>query len=260
VSAPADPLRVLIVDDEPLARLRLRRLLETPGGPPVEVVGEADDAITALAALAAGPCDLVLLDIALPGRDGLKLAEGLRQGARPPAVVFVTAHAEHAVRAFELEAVDYLTKPVRRDRLVMALARVQQRRAAATGTAPAAHQPVLVVHERGRVLRLPVGEILYLKAGQKYVGVVSRAGEWLIDDSLADLEQRLGDGFLRVHRNALVALGAVRALERRTGADAGDMVEEGWFLQVANGDWLAVSRRQVAAVREALAAGASPAP
>lgn len=255
MTAPADPLRVLIVDDEPLARLRLRRLLEAPGGPPVSVVGEADDAISALAALSAGPCDLVLLDIALPGRDGLKLAEGLRQGVRPPAVVFVTAHAEHAVRAFELEAVDYLTKPVRRDRLAIALARVLQRRSPGGATGPDAAAPVLVLHERGRVLRLPVPEILYLKAGQKYVGVVSRSGEWLIDDSLADLEQRLGPGFLRVHRNALVALAAVRALERRTGGDAGDMVEEGWFLQVANGDWLAVSRRQVGAVREALAVG-----
>ena len=85
--------------------------------------------------------------------------------------------------------------------------------------------------------------------------MISRAGEWLIDDSLAELEQRLGPGFLRVHRNALVALAAVRALTRRTGAEVGDMVEEGWFLQVANGDWLAVSRRQVAAVREALAGG-----
>lgn len=255
MTAPDHPLRVLIVDDEPLARLRLRRLLEAPGGPPVTVVGEADDAITALAALAAGPCDLVLLDIRLPGRDGLKLAEGLRQAPQPPAVVFVTAHAEHAVRAFELEAVDYLTKPVRRDRLVIALARVLQRRAAAAGAPPPDAQPVLVLHERGRVLRLPVGEILYLKAGQKYVSVISRAGEWLIDDSLAELEQRLGPGFLRVHRNALVALAAVRALTRRTGAEVGDMVEEGWFLQVANGDWLAVSRRQVAAVREAMAGG-----
>jgi two-component system, LytTR family, response regulator AlgR len=246
------PLQVLIVDDEPLARLRLRSLLEAPGGLPVQVVGEAGDASAALAVLARQPCDLLLLDIALPGRDGLKLAEALHQAARPPAVVFVTAHAEHALRAFELEAVDYLTKPVRRDRLAMALARVQRQRATTTGLAAADDGPVLVVSDRGRVLRVPATEVLYLKAEQKYVTLCSSAGRWLIDEPLADLEQRLGNGFLRVHRNAVVALSAVRALAKGGEAEGG---EEGWQLQLANGEWLAVSRRQVAAVRDALARG-----
>lgn len=275
------PLQVLIVDDEPLARLRLRQLLQAPDSPPATVVGEAGDMREALAVLAAQPCDLVLLDIHLPGPGGLRLAEALRQAPRPPAVVFVSAHAEHALRAFELEAVDYLTKPVRRDRLAMALARVLQRRrpvepAAATGSAtvwagPAAgaagaaagHAPVLVVSDRGRVLRVPVAEVLYLKAEQKYVSLCSPLGRWLLDEPLAELAQRLGPGFLRVHRNAVVAVAAVRALALRGPGDgvegraaaglSSPDAEEGWQLQLSNGDWLAVSRRQLSAVREVLA-------
>ncbi len=242
------PLSVLIVDDEPLARMRLRSLVETCGEPPAQVVGEAGDADEAIALLAQQPVDLLLLDIAMPGRDGLKLADELRRRPVPPKVVFVTAHADHALRAFEVEAVDYLTKPVRRERLQAALLRVDERRGI---TAPVAPQgPMVVVSDRGRVLRVPASEVLYLKAEQKYVTLCSARGRWVLDDALADLEQRLGPGFLRVHRNAVVALSAVRALERH----GEDESEEGWAVQVSNGDWLAVSRRQLAAVREAVAA------
>ncbi len=242
------PLAVLIVDDEPLARMRLRSLVETCSEPPAQVVGEAGDADEAIALLAQQPCDLLLLDIAMPGRDGLKLADELRKRPVPPKVVFVTAHADHALRAFEVDAVDYLTKPVRRERLQAALLRVDERRGIA---APATPQgPMLVVSDRGRVLRVPASEVLYLKAEQKYVTLCSTRGRWVLDDALADLEQRLGPGFLRVHRNAVVALNAVRALERH-GEDDG---EEGWAVRVSNGDWLAVSRRQLVAVREAVAA------
>ncbi len=241
------PLSVLIVDDEPLARLRLRSLVEACTEPPAVVAGEAGNAEAALALLADAPCDLVLLDIARPGRDGLKLADELRRRPSPPAVVFVTAHADHALRAFEVEALDYLTKPVRRERLQAALLRVDERRA--TRPEPAAIGPTLVVSDRGRVLRVAAAEVLYLKAEQKYVTLCSVRGRWVLDDALTDLEQRLGEGFLRVHRNAVVALTAVRALERRD-----EDGEEGWAVQMSNGDWLAVSRRQLAAVREAVAA------
>ena len=245
MSEPRPSLRVLIVDDEPLARLRLRGLVEGCAEPRCEVAGEAGDAESALAQLAATPCDLVLLDIAMPGRDGLKLADELRRSPGAPRVVFVTAHASHALRAFELDALDYLTKPVRRERLQAALLRADERRAAQ----PAEAGPMLVVSDRGRVLRLPADEVLYLKAEQKYVSLVSTRGRWLLDDALADLETRLGEGFLRVHRNAVVAMTAVRALERR----ADDNAEEGWAVRMSNGDWLAVSRRQLAAVRDAVA-------
>ncbi len=242
------PLTVLIVDDEPLARMRLRSLVETCPEPKAQVLGEAGDAETALAMLANTPCDLVLLDIAMPGRDGLRFADDLRRQPQAPMVVFVTAHADHALRAFEVEATDYLTKPVRRERLQAALLRVDERREVRTEPAPSV--PMLVVSDRGRVLRVPANEVVYLKAEQKYVTLCSARGRWVLDDALADLEQRLGQGFLRVHRNAVVALSEVRALERR-GVDDG---EEGWAVQMSNGDWLSVSRRQLAAVREAVAA------
>jgi two-component system, LytTR family, response regulator AlgR len=196
----------------------------------------------------------VLLDIRMPGPDGLQLAAELQRRPNPPMVVFVTAHDEHALAAFDVAAVDYLTKPVRRERLVAALRRVAARRAAAPPDA-ATEGPVIVVSDRGRVVRVPLAEVLYLKAELKYVTLRTALHSHVLDESLSDLEQRVGEGFLRVHRNALVALRAVRALERRTLADSDDDGGETWAVQVAPvGEWLAVSRRQVAAVREALVA------
>jgi two-component system response regulator AlgR len=271
--ATADALRVLLVDDEALARLRLRTLIGDCTEPRATVVGEVANAAQALewlqaqhagSASADRTCDLVLLDIQMPGRDGTQLAEELRALPQPPAVVFVTAHAGHALKAFDLEAVDYLTKPVRRERLQLALQRVAGRLAATLPiTSATAADPVLVVSERGRVVRVPLAEVLYLKAELKYVTLRTAAHTHVLDDALSDLEQRLGPRFLRVHRNALVARSAISALERRTLADKGsdgDDAEDGaasdcWAVQVAPvGEWLAVSRRQASAVREALAA------
>jgi two-component system response regulator AlgR len=248
------PLRVLIVDDEPLARLRLRALLQNVRQPACEVVGEAGDAEEAMRQLPVCGADLVLLDIRMPGPHaataGMNLAGALKALPRPPAVIFVTAHAEHAVKAFELQALDYLTKPVRQDRLAAALARVPRAQAAQGDRAREA--PVLVLADRGRLLRLPLTEVLYFKAEQKYVTVRTAERSHVTDDALADLERRVGEGFLRVHRNALVARRAIRALELRVSDDEGD--GEGWAVRVAPLDeWLAVSRRQVAAVRAALA-------
>ena len=261
------PLAVLIVDDEPLARLRLRSLVEACPEPRAVVVAEAATTAEALRWLDTAPCDLVLLDIVMPGGNGLKLADDIRHRPSAPWVVFVSAHGEHALKAFEVDAADYLTKPVRRERLQAALLRVAQRRAQAPPALLAG--AVIVVSDRGRVLRMPVAEVLYLKAEQKYVTLCSRRGNWLLDDALADLEQRLGEGFLRVHRNALVAVAAVRALARRggqpgatpasgaaeavAGGQPGAEPDDGWQVQLANGDWLAVSRRQLPAVREVLA-------
>lgn len=270
--ASPSPLRVLIVDDEEPARWRLRQLVDECSDPKAAVVGEAAHAAEALRWLSHGRCDLLLLDIAMPGVDGLALAERLRQGADAPAIVFVTAHAEHALQAFELAALDYLTKPVRRDRLQAALARAAawvalRRGAVAAGAAPPVaspgapstvapptEPPVLVVSDRGRIVRVPVDEVLYLKAELKYVTLRTAQHTHLLDDSLTELEQRLGDRFLRIHRNALVARRAVRALDRRH-TDAADDAGEGWAVQVAEvGEWLAVSRRQLAAVKDALQA------
>jgi two-component system response regulator AlgR len=253
-------IRVLIVDDEELARLRLRHMVAACDDPPTDVAGEAADASQALAWLKDNNCDLLLLDIQMPGADGMQLAAELRRRAMlygSPAVVFVTAHPQHAVKAFELEAVDYLTKPVRRERLVEALKRVAQRLAQRAQDEPQ-DEASIIVNDRGRVLRVPVSEVLYLKAELKYVTLRTALHTYVLDEALSDLEQRLGERFLRLHRNALVARKAVRALERRTIAGEGD--EEGgesWAVRVSPIDeWLAVSRRQVSAVREAvLAAG-----
>ena len=252
-------LRVLVVDDEELARVRLRQLVGECTEPAAAVVGEAANAAQALAWLATRSCDVVLLDVQMPGRDGTQLAAELKRLPEPPAVVFVTAHAEHALRAFDLEAVDYLTKPVRRERLHAALLRVAQRLDLRRGSPPAvaaAEAPVIIVTDRGRLVRVPVAEVLYFKAELKYVTLRTAAHTYVLDEALADLEQRLGERFLRVHRNALVERGAVRALERRSIAGEGD--EDGgetWAVCMAPVDeWLAVSRRQVAAVREALVA------
>jgi len=249
----SDPLRILLVDDEELARLRLRSLVEECPAPRATVVGEAANATQALAWLAVHVCDALLLDIGMPGRDGLQLAAELKRLERPPAVVFVTAHAEHALGAFDLDAVDYLTKPVRRERLQAALQRVAQRLAQQFPIAAAASgaEPVIVVSELGRVVRVPLHEVLYLKAELKYVTLRTAERSYVLDEALSDLELRLGDRFLRVHRNALVARRALRALERRL--PHGDDGAEGWAVRVSPLDeWLAVSRRQLAAVREAM--------
>jgi two-component system response regulator AlgR len=239
-------LRTLVVDDEPLARLRLATLLRECSEPAADVVGEAGDAASAIAWLDRHPCDLVLLDIQMPAMDGTALAARLRQRPDAPAVVFVTAHAEHALQAFELDAVDYLTKPVRRERLQAALQRVAQRRPAGVGD-----EDAIVVSDRGRLRRVPVADVLYLKAELKYVTLRTAEHTFVLDDALSDLEQRLGERFVRVHRNALVARHAMRALERRTDPDEGG---ETWAVQVApNGEWLSVSRRQLGPVRDALA-------
>jgi two-component system response regulator AlgR len=248
-----NPIRVLIVDDEALARGRLASLVRECAEPRCEVVAECANARQAAEWLRAQAADVVLLDIQMPGATGIEWAAELRRSAQPPAVVFVTAHSEHALEAFDLDAADYLTKPVKRDRLFAALQRAARRVAPPNGATPAA-EPVLVVSERGRVVRVPMAEVLYLKAELKYVTLRTSARSYVLDDSLTDLEQRLGAQVLRVHRNALVARHAVRALERRRLADAEDEGDEiGWAVQVAPlGEWLAVSRRQVSAVREAL--------
>lgn len=252
----SQPLRVLIVDDEPLARARLRQLLAEPACGAVAVVAEAGDADAALALLQspATAADMLLLDIAMPGRSGLALAQALSErGDAVPQVVFVTAHSDHALAAFALDAAHYLTKPVQRDQLAAALARVRQRVAAAAGlaatTAPA-DALALVVTERGRVLRVPVAEVVYLKAQDKYVTLVTTQRRYVVDETLAELEQRLGAAALRTHRHTVVQRDAVRALERRVLPGERD---PSWAVQTALGDdWLPVSRRQVAVVRAAL--------
>jgi len=262
------PLRVLIADDEPLARARLRVLLESCRDPHAEVVAEVGTASAAQAWLREHGCDLVLLDVQMPGPDGLMLAEALQHRPGSPLVVFVTAHAKHAVEAFGLDAADYLTKPLRVERLQAALVRVAQRlreREAAAQLEPSGQDAeALSIHDRGRVVRVPLAEVLYIKAELKYLTVRTTQQRFVMDGSLNDIEQRMGHRFLRIHRNTLVAKSAVRELDRHmpgsaeTPSDFGALDAEGaeiWAVRVATvNEWLQVSRRQLAAVREALKA------
>ncbi len=243
-------MRVLIVDDEALARSRLRTLLADCQSPATEVVAEAAQGQQALQELASEPVDLVLLDIHMPGMDGLALARTFAGAADRPAVVFVTAHAAHAVTAFELDAVDYLTKPVRAERLRQALQKAE--RYLKDRRAPEADLPqeMLLIQDRGRAERVPLSEVLYFKSEFKYVTVRTAERSLILDGSLADIEQNYSERFLRVHRNALVARGAIRALERY---DDGQDAESGWALRLLGvPEPVVVSRRQLPAVRDVL--------
>ncbi len=243
-------LKVLIVDDEKLARSRMRTLLGDCTAPAVQVGAEAANATQAMQLIQHEHFDAVLLDVHMPGADGIALARALQALPRRPAVVFVTAHAEHAVQAFEIEAVDYLTKPVRLERLQLALQKVQRLAGAKPGASAMAPQESLLIQDRGRTERVPVAEVLYFKAELKYITVRTAARSYIFDGSLNELEERHAAQFLRVHRNALVLRHAMRALERHHDPEEG----EGWAVRLNGVDeLLAVSRRQLAAVREALA-------
>ena len=242
-------LKVLIVDDEALARARLRTLLGDCKAPAARVEGEAANATQAIELLRRQPVDVVLLDIHMPGADGLTLAATLRSMPSSPAVVFVTAHAEYAVQAFELEAVDYLTKPVRLERLQQALQKVERITLMNKGLEPDLLEDVLVIQERGRTERVPLSEVLYLKAELKYVTVRTLAKSYILDGAISELEEKYPTQFMRIHRNALVARRAVRALEKHFDPQEG----EGWAVRLIGvEELLTVSRRQLGAVREAI--------
>ncbi len=200
-------IRVLIVDDEPLARQRLRRLLTEL--PEAEVAGEAGDGATARVLVETLRPDLVLLDIRMPGEDGLEVAKLLGELAEPPVVVFTTAFSEHALAAFEVEAADYLVKPIRREKLQRALARAAERLKDRRGQPPS-----ISVHHRGGVHLIPLDDVFYFQADAKYVTAFHRHGEALLELSLKALEDQFGEALVRIHRNALVARARLRGIER----------------------------------------------
>ncbi len=242
-------LKVLIVDDESLARSRLRTLLGDCTAPAVSLLGEAANAAQAVEFLQRQVVDVALIDIHMPGADGLTLARILRGLPHPPAVVFVTAHAEHAVQAFELEALDYLTKPVRLERLQAALQKVERLLQSARGSASDQPEEVLIIQDRGRTERVQLSQVLYLKAELKYITVRTQARSYILEGSLSELEEKFKSRFMRIHRNALIARAAVRALEKNYDAEEG----EGWAVRLEGIDeLLSVSRRQLTAVREVI--------
>jgi two-component system response regulator AlgR len=243
-------LRVFIADDETPARERLKELLgDLAAELPTEVVGEAASGLEAVERLPASRAQVLLLDIEMPGMRGLEVARHLAGLELAPAVVFVTAHDRHAVDAFELNALDYLLKPVRAARLAAAL-----RKASAQGPperarlekAAGAPREYLSVTERHRIVLVPVRDIVFLRAEMKYVTLRTRAAEHLIEEPLVALEREFADAFVRVHRNCPVARSAVRGFERSGGAD-----EEAHWNVVLDGvpERLPVSRRQWSEVR-----------
>ena len=242
-------LKILLVDDELLARQRLRTLLADCNAPQAEVLAEAANGPQAVTALKQCTFDLVLLDVRMPGMDGVQLAQTISSMSEPPAVVFVTAHAEHAVQAFDVAAVDYLTKPVRLERLQQALQKVE--RIVQSRLLQNADFLVdsLIIQDRGRTEKVPLAEVLYLKAELKYITVRTATRSYILDGALNELEEKYAAQFMRIHRNALIARRAVRALEKHYDAEEG----EGWAVRL-NGipELLAVSRRQLSAVRDAI--------
>ncbi|WP_431097852.1 LytR/AlgR family response regulator transcription factor [Polaromonas aquatica] len=242
-------LKLLVVDDEALARSRLRTLLGDCTAPAAVAAAEAADAVQAMKALQHESFDAVLLDIRMPGVDGMALARAIAALPQPPAVVFITAHSEHAVQAFELEAVDYLTKPVRLERLQQALQKVERLGQSPGRPATQEAEEMLIIQDRGRTERVPLAEVLYFKAELKYITVRTASRSYILDGSLSELEERYATRFMRIHRNALIARRAVRSLEKHFDPEEG----EGWAVRLNGVDeLLAVSRRQLSAVREAI--------
>ena len=243
-------MKCLVVDDEPLARQRLVRLLDALQE--YDVCGEAGNGEQTLQEVQQLQPDLVLLDIRMPGMDGMETARHLAQLENPPAVVFTTAYGDHALEAFETQAVDYLLKPIHPERLQQALEKarrlsqvqlqeLQQARVGGSRT----H---LCARNRGNLELIPLTEVLYLQADHKYVTVRSRTLQILIEESLKSLEEEFAGCFLRIHRNALVAVAAIRGLEK----DA-----EGHCYVVLDGvdERLEVSRRMLPEVRKRIKTG-----
>src|SRR5688500_5726534 len=241
-------LKVFISDDEQPARERLRTLLEDIAAElPTKVVGEARNGVQAIELVPPSGAQVLLLDIQMPGMGGLEVARHLAALGEPPRIVFVTAHDRHAVEAFELNALDYLLKPVRAERLAAALRKASvphQERLAKAADAP---REYLSVAERNRIVLVPVRDIVFLRAEQKYVTVRTRSREHLVEEALIALEREFAARFVRIHRNCLVARAAIRGFERAAGGD-----DEPRWLVVLDGidDRLPVSRRQWPLLRD----------
>ncbi|NIP72821.1 MAG: response regulator transcription factor [Gammaproteobacteria bacterium] len=240
-------MRVLITDDEIPARLRLRSLVEELDG--CEVVAEAANGAEALKLAQQHEPEVMLLDIRMPGMDGLEAARHLARLRNPPAVIFTTAYDQHALEAFESNAVDYLLKPIRRARLLQSLEKAQRLSRAQLAAIRAEEngraRTHLCVRVRGSLRLVPVRDIFYFRADHKYVSVRYTEGEVLIEESLKSLEHEFGERFVRIHRNALIARDRLEGLERGPGGRQMARVR-------GLDESLEVSRRHGPSVRRAL--------
>lgn len=238
-------MKILIVDDEAPARSRLTTLVAAVGGH--EVVGEAASGEEALVHCEHSEAEVVLLDIRMPGMDGLEAAARFSRLSHSPAVIFVTAYGDHALAAFEAAAVDYLVKPVRRDRLAAALTRARRINRAQLQALQGAHpedgaRAHILCRRRSGAELVPVTGVCYFLADHKYVTVRHHGGEDLIEDSLRKLETEFGDRFLRIHRRALVARDRLVGVEK--GADG-----RIYAVLADTDDRLEISRRHLPRVR-----------
>lgn len=241
-------LKVLVVDDEPPARTRMIQLLaECAVIQPLETVGQAGDGVTALEAVERLKPDVVLLDIMMPGMNGLEVARHLAARPEPPAVVFVTAFDEHAVQAFEVQAFDYLLKPFTDERFADVIrrlrSRLEEREHARTGRPP---QRTLLVRDGTRTIVVPHDDIVWIEAEDYCARIHLRDRTVLVRESLRTLVEELSDaGFVRVHRSAIARLSAIRAMEPLSSGDQ--------RLTLTNGTQLRVSRTHRTALVKALA-------
>jgi two-component system response regulator AlgR len=248
--AGAETPRLLIADDEAPARARLRDLLdECREHFPLVIVDEARTGREVLEVLNREKVDIVLLDIRMPDMDGMEAARHIAGMAEPPAIIFTTAFDAYALKAFEVNAIDYLLKPIRVERLVTALGKtraappISRQALDAAANQPRRH---LSVHERGKIHLVPIGEVLYLRAELKYVTVRTPAREYLVEESLTSLEEEFKDLFVRIHRNCVVARSAIAGFERNA-----EESESGWAVVIkATGEKLPVSRRQHHVVKQ----------
>jgi two-component system response regulator AlgR len=242
--------RILIADDEAPARARLRDLLdECRETFPLAIVDEARNGREALEVLNREKVDIVLLDIRMPEIDGMEAARHIAGMATPPAIIFTTAFDTYAIKAFEVNAIDYLLKPIRLERLLTALGKtraappVSREALEAAANQPRRH---LSVHERGKIHLVPMPDVLYLRAELKYVTVRTAEREYLVEESLTNLEEEFADSFVRIHRNCLVARAAIAGFERNA-----EESESGWAVVIkATGEKLPVSRRQHHVVKQ----------
>ncbi|WP_029147707.1 LytTR family DNA-binding domain-containing protein [Methylophilus sp. 5] len=244
--------RLLIVDDEPLARQRLRDLVGDVGG--YDVAGEAANGVEALRLLQDAAVDIVLVDIRMPVMDGIELAQHLRGLPQPPKLIFTTAYDHYAVQAFELNAIDYLLKPIRSERLAAALAKarpLQQMQSQALQSLQQTHDH-LSIQERGKVLLIALADVLYFRAELKYVTVRTRDKSYLLETSLNQLEQTYAAQFVRIHRNALVARTAISGFEKQRVTEGEEAGETVWVVLIKGvADTLVVSRRHQHVIKAA---------
>lgn len=238
----ASPLKILIADDEAPARNRLRELLGDIEH--VVLAGEAKNGKEALALAETSHAHVVLLDIRMPQMDGIEAALHLQKLSTPPAIIFTTAFDGYAVQAFEMNAVDYLLKPIRLERLQTALNKARALLPnQLEGIRPLQPRRThFSVSERGRVILVPLSDVIYLRAELKYTTVRTKEREYLIEDSLTSIEHEFGDQFLRLHRNCLVAQSSILGYEKSVTEDG----ESHWVALLKDiPDTVAVSRRQL---------------